>query len=255
MTGTAVTDKRRVDIDETTRLFEQEVRSSVAHLCATTHPKILASHADRLEELRDRIREEKRAVHGTGREARATELLGFQCLAEALAQEARMWIALREGRAHDAWFHVVEAEDNACLMLRTSAGGDLRSHLEGRYQQLQQILFPRNMMFLSAGFEHDEGKCTICDAPVSACPHIRGRIYDGQLCAEYGYQVIRGNHVAMVQVPMDKRCYLDRHKPQNEEWVDRLTGEITPCSEKDDAQDFVVRGTIMSMRLPVGAEL
>jgi len=113
------------------------------------------------------------------------------------------------------------------------------------------------MMFFSAGFIRDVGKCTICDAPMRECDHIRGKIYFGQVCDEYGYSILEGDHVAIVDNPKDKRCYAKAFKSEGQ-WIDRLTRAKFVKAKNDSSKeesDFLVEGIMMTAHVPAGVFL
>jgi hypothetical protein len=128
-----------------------------------------------------------------------------------------MWLALRAEDPHKAWRCVTDAEQHVLLALRTPVGPEFESALGARYAQFQMFLFPK-MTFVSAGFNHDAGFCTICRASSTTCPHIKGRIYCGQVCAEYGFEKFEADHVAVVEYPMDKHCYVYATRREDGRW-------------------------------------
>jgi hypothetical protein len=95
-------------------------------------------------------------------------------------------------------------------------------------QGMEKLLFPPQV-FMSAGFLSSRLDCSICGQSTSDCDHLRGRPYMGQLC-EFIHRQPQGDHIALVEVPADKRCRVvsfqtkDGHK-------DRITWEVTPYKE------------------------
>lgn len=237
--------------------YSAVVRRALNVLYATTPNKLLQEAAEELGELRDVVRQIKVWANSQGHDI-ADAMLGCQCVLEALRLESLMWMALRAERPHDAWHHFVEAEENAALALRTPAGASMEQEFQGRYVAIEKVVFP-SMMFQSAGFNHDGGRCTICDQKMSQCSHIKGVIYAGQVCAESGFEFFEADHVAIVDHPMDKHCYIHKYSPDGgRTWFDRMTTEETTSdmdSSKAEPDQFLTESTAMTTRLPVGAKL
>lgn len=82
---------------------------------------------------------------------------------------------------------------------------------------------------MSAGFVSTKLDCSICGQRYSKCEHLRGVPYMGRFC-EVIHREPRGDHVAVVKAPADKRCRVVSFQTA-EGHRDRLSWEVTPYKE------------------------
>lgn len=179
-------------------------------------------HVAELVRLHDRLRAVKRAAIGAKREDIANDFLGTQCLARALAEELNMWIALRTGDPHAAWEALFQAQDHVFVAFRAVPHNPTIQEYAHRLSTLEARLFPR-LIFLSAGFEHSGGKCSVCHKPFDECSHVEGRVYCGQVCAEIDFSAVELDHISVVESPRDKRCYAHSYQEDDGTWLDIMT--------------------------------
>lgn len=193
------------------------------------------AEVENLERVEAAIREAKLQARATQDERGANLLLGLQVLTRAIADELRMWVALKEQRPHDAWAALVSAQEHADLAVRipdtASSGTGYRSRLE----VLDHTLFPV-LQFTSTGLTHAGGTCSICGTSFRSCRHVEGRIYFGQVCAEVALQNVSVDHGALVDAPRDKRCYVSEYT-DGDMWYDVMTRLPTGPVEPDGQGD------------------
>jgi hypothetical protein len=246
-----------IDIDALIEEYREGVRQVFRCLCAATALSVLQQQTQELEELQAKLRIGKIAANQNAADGLANEMLGRECLVGAMVHEAKMWIALREGRAHDAWDAFVDAEEHLCVAMRTPISSEFVHLYSGRFERLQAVLFP-DMVFVSCGYNHDGGRCTICGATLQSCPHVKGRIYAGQVCAECDMTRFDLDHVAIVAHPMSKHCYITRYRHADEDWTDRLSSEKLPRSgEEKEPTDgsLLTEARLFENKLPVGSRM
>jgi hypothetical protein len=170
----------------------------------------------------------KREAARRGEEDNANLFLGFECAIGAVRSELMMWILLKRDMPNEAWERLVAAQ-MACLDATRAHRGF--AHCEQRLKALEQLegqIFPPQV-FMSAGFVSDRLDCSICGERYSTCEHLRGKPYMGQFC-EVIHRNPRGDHVAIVKAPADKRCRIVSVKTKDGQ-RDKLSGEITPYKE------------------------
>ncbi|RYG20550.1 MAG: hypothetical protein EON96_00810 [Caulobacteraceae bacterium] len=139
-----------------------------------------------------------------GDETGANLMLAFQCAADSYAEELQMWIALKSDQPDDAWNHLVGAQEANDALLRLKAPFGAVERRGGRLLQLEGLVFPPQA-FISAGCIVEASYCSVCKSDYDACHHIAGRAYRGRFASQIPVK-IRGDHVALVDVPADKRC-------------------------------------------------
>jgi hypothetical protein len=170
-----------------------------------TRAKELQSAAiDRLTALRGRVSKFKAETVSTGQEDCANLLLGFELLIDALTAELKMCLALKEDCMSAAWDYLVDAQSAAhqCLLAHDGIEG-VEQLLEHLYA-LEPMLFPP-IQFCSVGMIVKKALCSICSEKYSACEHIAGRPYMGQLCARVIVDVSM-TEVSLVETPANKHA-------------------------------------------------
>lgn len=180
-------------------------------------------------------------------EDHANLFLGYECAIGSVRSELLMWILLKKESPHEAWEQLVSAQI-ACVDASRAHEGFSHCHIRlETLNQLEKLLFPPQA-FLSAGFISDKIDCSICGKTYSKCPHLRGKPYMGQFC-ELIHRKPRGDHVALVDAPADKRCRVTSFQVR-EGYKDKLSGEITPYEpgeQFDDDGSLRARSIMMAL--------
>ncbi|NWF33498.1 hypothetical protein HH110_10655 [Stenotrophomonas sp. SAM-B] len=168
----------------------------------------------------------------------ANLLLAFQCTIGALRAELLMWVLLKRDLPNAAWDQLVAAQLGCLDAVRAHEGFDgCQRHLKS-LNELESTLFPPQT-FLSAGFVADRLDCSICGERYATCRHLRGKAYMGAFC-EVVHRNPRGDHVAIVKVPADKRCRVISIKTESGH-RDKLSLEVTPYTS---SETFVADGPL-----------
>lgn len=185
---------------------------------------------EELERQAVTLKAEKSKAAAQGDEFLANILLGCECVNTAILSELRMWLALKEGRPHEAWDYLITAQEGAIAATRANEGfAHLHHHYE-RLEAIEKLVFPPQV-FLSSGFIVESQECSICGGEYGDCEHLIGMPYMGRFC-----QVIaRGvsvDHVSIVESPADKRCRIETFGVAGGK-RDRMTWAITPDTKED----------------------
>ncbi|QEY73083.1 hypothetical protein [Pseudomonas denitrificans (nom. rej.)] len=155
----------------------------------------------------------------------ANLFLAYECAIGAVRSELLMFLLLKRDMPNKAWEQLVAAQMGCIDASRAHSGFD---HCQQRLEDLiqyEELLFPPQV-FMSAGFISDSLECSICGNPYAKCPHLHGRPYMGRFC-QIIHRNPRGDHVALVDSPADKRCRVTSIQVR-EGHRDKLSGEITP---------------------------
>jgi len=139
-------------------------------------------------------------------EENANILLSIENIAEAMINELKMWIALKEDKVNEAWSYLVDAQSAIRTALQAHEIA-LRLNGEGYANKLhliEKLIFPPQIFF-SPGFVIEESKCSICGKNYEECEHIVGKAYMGKMC----YRIItkmKPREVSIVTSPGNKRA-------------------------------------------------
>ncbi|QKK06960.1 MAG: hypothetical protein HND58_01480 [Planctomycetota bacterium] len=140
-------------------------------------------------------------------EAIANELLAYEYMLDALANELDMYIALKQDAPGRAWTHLVNAQMAASHAVKAH---EVAARLEllyiPRLHALERLCFPKQV-FASVSFIVEESECSICHAAYGECDHIKGRPYMGELCARIVTKC-DVQEVSLVEEPASKHCRL-----------------------------------------------
>jgi len=148
----------------------------------------------------------KKAIESEDEEF-ANYMLSLEYLIEAIVEELKMWVALKEDRPSDAWDSLI----NAQLSVRRAAQAHsiaVDFNVEGyanKLYLLEKLLFPPQV-FLSPSFIIEKAECSICGKEYGECEHVVGKAYKGKMC----YRIIKGikgvKEVSIVEKPANKRA-------------------------------------------------
>jgi hypothetical protein len=223
--------------------FNKGIEEAENFLCLARSSRLQLEQCLALDVLLYNATRIKHKAVRRGEEDNANLFLGFECAIGAVRSELMMWILLKRDMPNEAWNRLV-ASQMACLDATRAHMGF--AHCEQRLKALEQLegqIFPPQA-FMSAGFVSDRLDCSICGERYSKCEHLRGKPYLGQFC-EVIHRNPKGDHVALVKVPADKRCRVVSIKTKDGH-RDKLSWKITPYkkgelfNEKDPLEAQIV---------------
>ncbi len=185
-----------------------------------------------LEPLLKDCRENKEAAIKNLDDDAANAFFAFECMTEALMEEFRFYLCLKDDIVDEAWDHLINAESAASNAMKShKVAAHLQSYV-GRLHALECLLFPKPVFF-STGWVVHASECSICGAEYGECDHIKGRPYLGQLCARIVKDgIVR--EVSAVSCPADKRCRA-MHFSEGEVWRNAFTHQVVPTESVKSA--------------------
>lgn len=152
----------------------------------------------------------------------ANSMLSFEKLIEALINELKMWISLKEDNPNAAWDFLARAQSAARIAMQAhDVANDSTSYIE-HLHDLERILFP-SQIFLSAGMIVDGSTCSICGKEYGECEHIKGKAYMGKICGRRITTIKEFREVSIVEIPSNKHCRLSAVADKDEIERDCLT--------------------------------
>lgn len=136
----------------------------------------------------------------------ANTMLSLENLIDAMINELKMWIALKEDKPNEAWDFLINAQS----AVRTAAQAHeiaINLNAEGygnKLHLLEKLLFPPQIFF-SPGFVIKKAECSICGKEYGECEHVVGKAYMGKIC----YKIIKEvelREISIVEYPADKHA-------------------------------------------------
>jgi hypothetical protein len=163
----------------------------------------------KLSELRKKASALKKQMVAVMDEDSANAMLSFEEMIDALTNELRMWIALKDDDPNSAWSFLVNAQGTARTAMQAH---EVARHLEGyieRLHTLEQLLFPPQVFF-SPGIVIQHSKCSICERQYGECDHVVGRAYMGEMCVRIITEIKEVKEVSLVNEPANKHARILR---------------------------------------------
>ena len=135
-----------------------------------------------LKMYRSDLLELKRKYVESGLENEANLVFCIDQSLQSVEYELQMLVDIKEDRMSEAWGNLINAQVTYgtvvrnCPFERESTDGYI-ARLEG----YEKLLFPP-MLFSSTGGIIKKSHCSICNESYSKCNHIKGKLYNGELC-------------------------------------------------------------------------
>lgn len=183
-----------------------------------------------LDSLQKQASQAKRFFISIRIECYANAFLGFECLIGSIRAELMMYLLLKKNMPNQAWEQLISAQIGCVDAMRADEGFSSCEDRLSNLEKLEKTLFPKQV-FNSAGFTAERIDCSICNTPYLKCSHLRGKVYMGQFC-EIVHLNIKGNHLAIVENPADKRCRITAEKTEHGH-RDVMSLVITPYTKEE----------------------
>ncbi|HVB23022.1 MAG TPA: hypothetical protein VNG51_13855 [Ktedonobacteraceae bacterium] len=205
-----------------------EAANEFQKFCFMTRAKELQLEAcTALETLRSQASKIKQEVIHSQDEDAANAMLSFEEMIDALLNELRMWVALKEDAADAAWNYLVSAQYAARTAMQAhSVANHLNGYVNHLYM-LEQVLFPP-LGFLSPGVIIEQSKCSICGQEYGECEHIVGKAYMGEICLRIIEKIKEVKEFSLVSEPANKRARIVRLTDENGILRDVMTWRVVP---------------------------
>ncbi len=202
----------------------ENVLEQYSHLLYASRSKELQLEAiEELAEIQRRISTLKQQIVAERNDDLANALLSLEERSSSLAYELRMWVALKEGKAADAWDFLIRAQSAVqWAMVAHPIASNLQLEAD-RLDALEKVLFPPQL-FMSAGMLIYECRCSICGEDYNECSHIKGQVYMGEICSRVitRAELLEGS---IVKEPANKHCRAISITDENGVNRDTLTWE------------------------------
>src|ERR1700749_2513574 len=198
---------------------------------ATRAKELQVEAIAQLQSFKAKAKELKAEKVAEGIEDLANRMLSYEQTLQALIQELRMWVALKEDKSDEAWDALIDAQIAARIAVRAH---NISRHLWvfiKRLHALEKLLFPP-VAFMSVGVLIKHSTCSICDSDYGDCDHLKGKVYMGEICG----QVVRDAkllEVSIVPKPADKHCRILQFT-DNGVTRDVLTWRVIPTQAEKD---------------------
>jgi len=158
-----------------------------------------------LENYLQKLSEIKKEFVSKKLENEANLIYCIENSAKVIQLEIQMLVDIKEDNMDKAWFNLVSAQNLFGTVL-SNYPFDFE-HLKGYYERLEnyeKLLFPK-MQFHSVGGIIKESKCSICNSDYGSCEHLKGKLYNGDLCCRIITEM-ELEEVSIVENPANKLC-------------------------------------------------
>ena len=157
-----------------------------------------------LAERKDEAIALKRRMIKIQDEDAANTMLSMEKLIDAVANELKMWVALRDDSPNEAWEFLVKAQGGVRTALQAHDVASLSNAEEyaSKLHLLEKLLFPPQTFF-SIGMTFGNSECSVCGKEYETCEHVVGKAYMGEICYRE-LKDLRIGEVSMVEEPSNK---------------------------------------------------
>jgi len=194
-----------------------------------------------LREFKNRVKGFKYGAIQAKDEAAANHLFHMQCGVNAHISLLEMWIKVKERQYHDAWSSLIDAQEYVSIALRAADGGIGLEAFQKHLKKIEEVVFPGFSIYNSWGAIIKGGKCSVCGRQIDACDHIEGLVYWGRLCLRIHPDIVRMDHVSLVDEPRDRRCIITEISSDDGYYVDCMTllqTRKTPDKDRESTGTF-----------------
>lgn len=196
-------------MDEKIEAFQKEfskITDECQRFCFMSRAKELQLEAcEKLSNFRKEASTLKKQMVAVTDEDSANAMLSFERTIDALIDELKMWIALKDDDPNSAWNHLINAQDAVrTAILAHHEAYCLEGYIE-RLHVLEQLLFPPQI-FMSSSMAIESQECSICGEEYGECNHIMGKAYTGRMCTLIIKKIKELKEVSVVSEPADKKC-------------------------------------------------
>ncbi|OTG69285.1 hypothetical protein B9T25_01445 [Acinetobacter sp. ANC 4470] len=188
------------------------------------------------------IRNEKYKAIKNENSVIANHLFHMQCVLNSLLSSLKIWLYIDNNEFKNAWDSLINAYEYLSIAKKINEYEGLLN-LEKHLNCIENCIFPKRKIYLSAAFTSTIGNCSICNKDFHECIHIENNIYCGQLCYRANIKNIKGNHVALVENPKDRRCIVTSYGQENS-IIDSFTLEKVEL--KEQTQEGIFHAHILS---------
>jgi len=111
----------------------------------------------------------------------ANALLSHENMIEALINELKMWVALKDNKPNDAWDFLVNAQNSARIAMSVHNILDYSHTYFNKLLSIEKFIFS-NKFFFSLAYSSDAIICSICEKNYDECEHEENKAYMGKIC-------------------------------------------------------------------------
>lgn len=172
----------------------------------------------------------------------ANQLFHMQCVLNCILSSLKIWLYIDNNQFKNGWDSLIDAYEYLFIAKKINEYEGLLN-LEKHLNSIENCIFPKRKIYLSAAFTSTIGSCSICNKDFHECNHIENNVYCGQLCYRTNISNIKGNHVAFVDNPKDRRCIVTSYGQENS-IIDSFTLEEIKLKEK--TQEGIFHAHILS---------
>ncbi|MFK7050201.1 hypothetical protein FLACOL_00170 [Flavobacterium columnare] len=139
----------------------------------------------------------------------------------AIANELQMLVYIKEDKMNEAWNSLVKAQVIYGTVISNSTFQDESNEKYlTKLAQYEKLLFP-HLFFQSVGGIIKKSHCSICKEKSGKCNHIKGKLYNGELCTRIITEM-ELEEISLVKNPANKHCRIISIE-QNGKNIDILT--------------------------------
>lgn len=201
--------------------------------------EIQKEEIEALQAYRENLLNLKKKYVESGLENEANLVYCLEKSLESVQFELQMLVNIKEDKMSEAWDNLIDAQLTYGTVLRNPLQGfkTANDNYIAKLDTYEKLLFPE-MAFFSVGGVVKKCLCSICNDNYAKCNHIKGKLYNGELCTrEISEMTVE--EISFVETPANKHCR-QLTISYNEKTVDVLTLREQSETLEDDEMSCIV---------------
>ncbi|MCL2097899.1 MAG: hypothetical protein FWH23_03975 [Bacteroidales bacterium] len=171
----------------------------------TVGKEIQKEEIETLEAYRSNLLKLKRKYVKRGLENEANLVYCIEQSLQAVQYELQMLVNIKEDKMSEAWGNLVNAQVVYGTVIRNYPFEfEADNGYIARLEEYEKLLFPK-MFFSSVGGIIKKSHCSICNENYNKCNHIKGKLYNGELCTRVITEM-ELEEASLVDTPANKHC-------------------------------------------------
>ena len=205
------------DVVRFSHIFDRHLKDAMRYCFFTRGVEFQRRKAGQLASLIVQIQSKKQDQADAGNSEAANYLLAMEFVAESFRHELEMYVKLKSDDMDGAWDELIYSQSAAdhAISAHESVAVPMRDQAE-RLQRIEDAIFPPQT-FMSPGFITRVSHCSICGKSYQDCDHIKGKPYNGELCAEV-IEKAEVQEISIVPKPANKHARILAFERGNTKW-------------------------------------
>jgi len=194
-----------INPNELIREYNEVIDEAQKKTFFTVGIELQKEEIDNLQTYIDKLSVQRKEFAEKNNGNEANLIYCFERLAMIIQSELKMLVSLKEDEMAQAWDILVDCQVHLGTVIRNYPfESDHLEHYLNRLHSYEKTLFPK-MIFNSYGGFVKQSHCSICKSDYGDCDHIKGKLYNGEMCTR-NITEVELEEISVVENPANKHC-------------------------------------------------